>query len=47
MGELAWRGLSALAGNFIVAVVLLPVGLIFLAYLVYIVVMTVRELRKK
>lgn len=46
MGELAWRALSALAGNFIVAVVLLPVGLIFLAYLVYIVVMTIRELRK-
>ena len=46
MGELAWRALSALAGNFIAAVVLLPVGLIFLAYLVYIVVMTIRELRK-
>lgn len=47
MGELVWRALSALAGNFIAAVVLLPVGLIFLAYLVYIVVMTIRELRKK
>lgn len=47
MGELAWRALSALAGNFIAAVVLLPVGLIFLAYLVYIVIMTIRELRKK
>lgn len=47
MGELVWRGLSALAENFIAAAVLLPVGLIFLAYLVYIVVMTIRELRKK
>lgn len=47
MGELVWRALNALAGNFIAAAVLLPVGLIFLAYLVYIVVMTIRELRKK
>lgn len=31
MGELVWRALSALAGNFIAAVVLLPAGLIFLA----------------
>lgn len=47
MGELVWRALSALAGNFIAAVVLLPAGLIFLAYFAYIVVMTIRELWKK
>lgn len=47
MGELAWRALSALAGNFVAVVVLLPAGVIFLAYLVYIIVMTIRELRKK
>lgn len=47
MGELAWRALSALAGNFIAAVVLLPAGVIFLGYLVYIVAMTIREVRKK
>ena len=47
MGELVWRGLSALAGNFIAAAGRRPGGLIFLAYLVYIVVMTIRELRKK
>ena len=47
MGELASRALSALAGNFIAAVVLLPAGVIFLGYLVYIVVMTIRDVRKK
>lgn len=47
MGELVWRALGGLAGNFIAAVVLLPAGLIFLAYFAYIVVMTIRELRKK
>lgn len=47
MGELAWRALSALAENFIAAVMLLPAGVIFLGYLVYIVVMTIREVRKK
>lgn len=47
MGEVACRALSALAGNFIAAVVLLPAGVIFLAYLGYILIMTIRELRKK
>ena len=47
MGELASRALGTLAGNFIAAVVLLPAGLIFLGYLTYIVIMIIREVRKK
>ncbi len=34
-------------GNFIVATVIFPAAIIFVAYLIYIIVMTIKELRKK
>ena len=47
MGEVALAGLCRMAGRFFALVLLLPAGVLFLAYLGYIAAMVLRELRKK
>ncbi len=47
MGEIVYRALNSLVVQYLLLFVFLPVGLIFLGYLIYIVVMTIKEFRKK
>ena len=47
MGDIIYKALTDIFGNFIVAAVILPAAIIFVAYLIYIIVMTIKELRKK
>ena len=47
MGGVAYRALCQLFGSFFAAAVLLPVGIMLAAWLLYIVVMSIREGRKK
>lgn len=47
MGDIIYKALTAIFGSFIAATVLLPAATIFTAYLIYIIVMTIKELRKK
>lgn len=47
MGDVVYNAFVELFGSFIMAVVILPVAIIFLAYLVYSIVMTIREFRRK
>ena len=47
MGEIVYRALCQMFVNFVFAVVILPVALIFAAYLVYIVVMCILEIVKQ
>ena len=47
MGEVIYRGICQLFGSFFAAVVLLPAGIMLAAWLLYIVVMSIREWRKK
>ena len=47
MGEIVYRALCQMFTNYILAVVILPVALIFVAYLVYIVVMCILEIVKQ
>ncbi|WP_455581752.1 hypothetical protein [Dysosmobacter sp.] len=47
MSELAAAALSHGVSVFILLFLILPAALIFLGYLIYIVIMTIRELRKK
>lgn len=47
MGEIVSRAVCGAVGQFFLLVWILPAGLIFLAYLIYIIVMTVKEFRKK
>ncbi len=46
MGEVVFAGLCRMAGRFSAWVLLLPAGILFLAYLAYIAVMIIRELKK-
>ena len=45
MGELFFQGLCRIFGNFILAVVILPAVILFASHLIYIAIMTVRELK--
>lgn len=47
VGDIIDKALTGMFGNFIVAAVILPAAIIFVAYLIYIIVMTIKELRKK
>ena len=47
MGEIIYRGFMQLTTNFFFAFMILPAVIIFLGYLIYIVVMCIRELKKK
>lgn len=47
MGEIVYRGLCQMFGGFILVIIILPVAFIFVAYLVYIVVMCILEIAKK
>lgn len=47
MGAIVEAAVCRSIGGFFALFVLLPAGVILLGYLIYIVVMTVRELRKK
>ena len=47
MGEVAYRAICQLFGGFFAAVVLLPAGIMLAAWLLYIMVLSIRERRKK
>lgn len=47
MGEIVYRAICGGIGQFFLLFLILPAGTIFLAYLIYILVMTVKEFRKK
>lgn len=47
MGDIIYKALTDIFGSFIAATVILPAAIIFVAYLIYIIVMTIKELRKK
>lgn len=47
MGDIVYKALTQLFSNFILAVVFLPISIIFLGYLIYIIVMTIKEIKKK
>ena len=47
VGDIIYKALTDIFGNFIVATVIFPAAIIFVAYLIYIIVMTIKELRKK
>ncbi len=47
MGEIVSRALYTVVGRFFLLVWIVPAGIVVLAYLVYIVVMIIREFRKK
>lgn len=47
MGDIIYKALTDIFGSFIATTVLLPAAIIFTAYLIYIIVMTIKELRKK
>ncbi|MFR0797563.1 MAG: hypothetical protein ACLSHJ_01760 [Oscillospiraceae bacterium] len=47
MGELRLSGAHAIRRDLLFAVMILPAVVIFLGYLIYIVVMCIRELKKK
>lgn len=47
MGEVAYRAICQLFGNFFAAVVLLPAGIMLAAWILYIMVLSIRERRKK
>lgn len=47
MGDIIYKALTDIFGSFIAATALLPAAIIFTAYLIYIIVMTIKELRKK
>ena len=47
VGDIIDKALTGMFGNFMVAAVILPAAIIFVAYLIYIIVMTIKELRKK
>ena len=47
MGEVAYRAIFQLFGGFFAAVVLLPAGIMLAAWLLYIMVLSIREWRKK
>ena len=47
MGELVYQALMQSVAAFFFAVMILPAVVIFLGYLIYIVVMCIRELKKK
>ena len=47
MGEIVCRAVCGMIGQFFLLFLILPAGLIFLGYLLYIVVMTIGEFRKK
>ncbi len=46
MGSIVERAIYSIFGNIILALVIIPISIIFLAYLIYIVVMTIKELKK-
>lgn len=45
VGDIIYKALTDIFGSFIAATVLLPAAIIFTAYLIYIIVMTIKELR--
>ena len=47
MGDIVYKALVEMFGNFIIAVVILPVAIIFIAYLIYIIVMSIKEFKRK
>ena len=47
MGDIVYKALVEMFGSFIIAVVVLPVAIIFLAYLIYIIVMSIKEFKRK
>ena len=46
MGDIVYKASLHLFGNFLLAVVFIPMGLIFLGYLIYIIVMVIKEMKK-
>lgn len=46
MGEIVEKAVYSIFGNMILALVIIPNAVIFLGYLIYIVIMSVRESRK-
>ena len=47
MGEIIYQALMQSVANFFFVVMVLPAVVIFLGYLIYIVVMCIREMKKK
>ena len=47
MGELIYQALMQSVANFFFVVMVLPAVIIFLGYLIYIVVMCIKEMKKK
>ena len=47
MGDIVYKALVEMFGNFIIAVVILPGAIIFIAYLIYIIVMSIKEFKRK
>ena len=47
MGEIVAKAVYSAVGQFFLLVWLLPAGILLLAYLIYIMVMTIGEIRKK
>ena len=47
VGDIIYKALTDIFGNCMVATVIFPAAIIFVAYLIYIIVMTIKELRKK
>lgn len=47
VGDIIYKALTDIFCKFIVATVIFPAAIIFVAYLIYIIVMTIKELRKK
>ena len=47
MGDIVYKAFVEMFGNFMIAVVILPVAAIFIAYVVYTIVMTIKEFKRK
>ena len=47
MGELIYQALMQSVANFFFVVMVLPAVVIFLGYLIYIIVMCIKEMKKK
>ncbi len=47
MGEIVYKAICDFASNFVLLFVILPLAIIFFGYLIYILIMTFKEIKKK
>ncbi len=47
MGEIVYKAICDSASNFVLLFVILPLAIIFFGYLIYILIMTFKEIKKK